>query len=111
MWASGGQASARHCRSSPSSLSAAILLTVSREIAIQMLAKLVATFQPDNRKADRAVIVETGLFMGVRDELELAATQLRWQVRLHPDHIVQVEGGNSYLETLGGSLFITSKDG
>lgn len=66
------------------------------------------TFQPDGREASGAI--ETSLSLGVRDEPSLEASQLRWQVRLHPCDILQVEGSAAYLENLGGALFLTTKD-
>jgi hypothetical protein len=78
-------------------------------IVIQTSTKLMVTFQPDKRKAEPGPSIETALFLGVRAEPALEATQLRWQVRLHADDIVQLESG-AYLENLGGSLFITTKE-
>jgi hypothetical protein len=68
------------------------------------------TFQPDAREAETRGVVETALFLGVREEPSLESTQLRWQVRLHPGDIVQVEKGAAYLENLGGALFLTTKE-
>jgi hypothetical protein len=68
------------------------------------------TFQPDRRDAEPGPSIETALFLGVRAEPSLEATQLRWQVRLHADDIVQLESGPSYLENLGGSIFVTTKE-
>jgi hypothetical protein len=68
------------------------------------------TFQPDGRKAEPGSSIETALFLGVRAEPSLEATQLRWQVRLHANDIVQLESGATYLENLGGSLFLTTKE-
>jgi hypothetical protein len=68
------------------------------------------TFQPEGRHAEPGPSIETALFIGVRGEPPLEATQLRWQVRLHANDIVQLEsGGATYLENLGGSLFLTTK--
>lgn len=77
---------------------------------IQTTTKLMVTFQPDERDADSGVAIETGLFLGVREEPALESTQLRWQVRLHPSDIFQVESSGTYLEELGGALFITTKE-
>jgi hypothetical protein len=68
------------------------------------------TFQPDGREAEPGGSIETALFLGVRDEPALESTQLRWQVRLQAGDIVQVENGATYLENLGGALFITTKE-
>jgi hypothetical protein len=68
------------------------------------------TFQPDGREAEPGGPIETALFLGVRDEPSLESTQLRWQVRLHASDIVQVESGATYLENLGGALFLTTKE-
>jgi hypothetical protein len=81
----------------------------SEDIVIQMSPKLMVTFQPDKREAEPSPTIETALFLGVRAEPPLEATQLRWQVRLHADDIVQLESG-AYLENLGGSLFVTTKE-
>jgi hypothetical protein len=80
------------------------------EIAIQTTPKLMVTFQPDGRQAEPGPSIETALFLGVRGEPPLEATQLRWQVHLHTDDIVQLESGGIYLENLGGSLFLTTKE-
>jgi hypothetical protein len=80
------------------------------EIAIQTASKLIVTFQPDGRQAEPGPSIETALFLGVRGEPPLEATQLRWQVRLHANEIVQLESGATYLENLGGSLFLTTKE-
>jgi hypothetical protein len=77
---------------------------------IQTTPKLMVTFQPDRREADPGGHIETALFLGVRHEPSLESTQLRWQVRLHANDIVQLEGGATYLENLGGALFLTTKD-
>ena len=68
------------------------------------------TFQPDRREAETRGAIETALFLGVREEPSLESTQLRWQVRLHPNDVIQVEGGATYLENLGGALFLTTKE-
>lgn len=68
------------------------------------------TFQPDEREAEPNGPIETALFLGVREEPSLESTQLRWQVRLHASDIVQVESGATYLENLGGALFLTTKE-
>jgi hypothetical protein len=80
------------------------------EIAIQTTTKIMITFQPDRREGDTGVPIETGLFLGVREEPALESTQLRWQVRLHPSDIVQVESDSTYLEDLGGALFLTTRE-
>jgi hypothetical protein len=79
-------------------------------MVIQATTKLMVTFQPDGREAETSGAVETALFLGVRGEPSLESTQLRWQVRLHPGDIVQVESGAAYLENLGGALFLTTKE-
>jgi hypothetical protein len=68
------------------------------------------TFQPDGREAETSGSIDTALFLGVREEPSLESTQLRWPVRLHPSDIVQVESGATYLENLGGALFLTTKE-
>jgi hypothetical protein len=80
------------------------------EMVIQTTPKLMVTFQPDGRKAEPGPSIETALFLGVRGEPALEATQLRWQVRPHANDIVQLESGATYLENLGGSLFLTTKE-
>ena len=67
------------------------------------------TFKPDERAADTEGPIETGLFLGVREEPALESTQLRWQVRLSPSDIIQVESSDTYLTNLGGALFVTTK--
>jgi hypothetical protein len=74
-----------------------------------MTPKLMVTFQPDGRKPEAGGPLETALFLGVRGEPSLESTQLRWQVCLHPNDIVEVESG-AYLENLGGALFLTTKE-
>jgi hypothetical protein len=83
---------------------------LEKEIVIQKTPKLMVTFQPDGRAAEPDGSIETALFLGVRDEPSLESTQLRWQVRLHASDIVQVESGPTYLENLGGALFLTTKE-
>jgi hypothetical protein len=68
------------------------------------------TFQPDKREAEPGGPIETALLLGVREEPPLESTQLRWQVCLHASDIVQVESGATYLENLGGALFLTTKE-
>jgi hypothetical protein len=68
------------------------------------------TFQPDERESDAGGLVETALFLGVREDPPLESTQLRWQVRVHPSDIVQMESSAAYLENLGGALFLTTKE-
>jgi hypothetical protein len=83
---------------------------VLKETAIQTTPKLMLTFQPDGREAESGLSIETALFLGVRGEPSLEATQLRWQVRLHANDIVQLESGATHFENLGGSLFLTTKE-
>jgi hypothetical protein len=83
---------------------------VRKEIVIQTISKLMVTFQPDKREAEPDGPIETALLLGVREEPPLESTQLRWQVRLHASDIVQVESGATYLENLGGALFLTTKE-
>jgi len=80
------------------------------EIVIPTTQKLMITFQPDERQAEPSEPIETALFVGVREEPFLEATQLRWQVRQHAGDIVQLESGEAYLENLGGALFLTIKE-
>jgi hypothetical protein len=68
------------------------------------------TFQPDRGEAEPGGPIETALFLGVRGEPSLESTQLRWQVRLHVNDIVQLETGTTFLENLGGALFLTTKE-
>jgi len=68
------------------------------------------SFQPDHLKSDPNGPIETGLFLGVRGDPSLESTQLRWQVRVGANHIVQLASGTTYLENLGGALFITTKE-
>src|ERR1700722_7147781 len=68
------------------------------------------TFQPDQLGADSRDCIETALFMGVRGEPSLESTQLRWQVRVSKNDTVQLESGSTHLETLGGALFLTTKE-
>lgn len=77
---------------------------------IQTTSKLMITFQRDGREAEPDAFIETALFLGVRDEPSLESTQLRWQVRQHASDIVQLESGGTYLENLGGALFLTTKE-
>jgi hypothetical protein len=67
------------------------------------------TFQPDPREAEAGGSLETALFLGVRQEPSLESTQLRWQVRLHANDIIQLESSATYLANLGGALFLTTK--
>jgi hypothetical protein len=85
-------------------------IRLQKDIVIQTTPKLMVTFQPDKREAESGPSIETALFLGVRADPALEATQLRWQVRVHADDRVQLESGDSYLENLGGSLFITTKE-
>jgi hypothetical protein len=68
------------------------------------------TFQPDMIEPDLRSSIETALFLGVRAIPSLESTQLRWQVKVGPDDIVQLEPGGTYLESLGGALFLTTKE-
>jgi hypothetical protein len=74
------------------------------------------SFRPDpldpdsNGASDPGGPIETALFLGVRHEPSLESTQLRWQVRVGANHIVQLASGSTYLENLGGALFITTKE-
>jgi hypothetical protein len=68
------------------------------------------TFQPDRQEIKPGGSIETALFLGVRGEPSLESTQLRWQVRSHADDIVQLESGATYLEKLGGAMFLTAKE-
>jgi hypothetical protein len=68
------------------------------------------TFRPDRVGAEVRESIESALFLGVRGEPSLESTQLRWQVRLHSNDIVQLETGTTYLESLGGALFLTTKE-
>ena len=81
-----------------------------QEIVIQTTTKLMVTFKPDERAPESEGSIETGLFLGVPEEPALESTQLRWQLRLHPADIVQIESSAIYLENLGGALFITIKE-
>ncbi len=75
-----------------------------------MTPKLMVTFQPDRRESEPGGPIETALFLGVRHDPSLESTQLRWQVRLHANDIVQLESNATYLENLGGALFLTTKE-
>jgi len=68
------------------------------------------TFQPDIVAPDPSSPIETALFLGVRGNPSLESTQLRWQVKVGPNDIVQLESGGSHLEHLGGVLFLTTKE-
>jgi len=68
------------------------------------------TFQPDMVEPELRSNVETALFLGVRGNPPLESTQLRWQVKVSADDIVQLESGGTYLEHLGGALFLTTKE-
>jgi hypothetical protein len=80
-----------------------------KDIDMQTILRLMVGFQPDARAAEPNGPIETALFLGVRDEPALESTQLRWQVRVHPSDVVQLENGTTYLENLGGALFLTTK--
>jgi hypothetical protein len=77
-------------------------------MSIHVIPKLL-TFQPDPREAEPGGLIETALFLGVRHDPPLETTQLRWQVRLQSKDIVQLENSDTYLENLGGALFLTTK--
>jgi hypothetical protein len=98
----------RLARSSSIHLLSGIVLCL--EIVIQTTPKLMVTFQPDERQTELGGPIETALFLGVREEPTLESTQLRWQVCLHASDIVQLESGATYLENLGGALFLTTKE-
>ena len=68
------------------------------------------SFRPDLADPDPNGPIETALFLGVRGEPSLESTQLRWQVRVGTNDIVQLASGATYLEKLGGALFITTKE-
>jgi len=67
-------------------------------------------FQPDMIDPDLRSSIETGLFLGVRGDPSLESSQLRWQVKVGTDDIVQLEPGGAYLNSLGGALFLTTKE-
>ncbi len=79
-------------------------------MVIQATAKLMVTFQPDRRESEPGGPIETALFLGVRHQPSLESAQLRWQVRLHANDIVQLESSAAYLENFGGALFLTTKE-
>jgi hypothetical protein len=68
------------------------------------------SFRPDHATSKSTGSPETALFLGVRHEPPLESTQLRWQVRVSANDIVQLASGDAYLDTLGGALFITTKE-
>jgi hypothetical protein len=68
------------------------------------------SFQPDSVEADPGGPIETALFLGVRGEPPLESTQLRWQVRVGANDTVQLATSTTYLEKLGGALFLTTKE-
>ena len=68
------------------------------------------TFKPDMLDPEPKSSIETALFLGVRANPPLESTQLRWQVKVGPDDIVQLESGGTHLEHLGGALFLTTKE-
>jgi hypothetical protein len=68
------------------------------------------SFQPDHVDPAPNGPLETALFLGVRREPPLESTQLRWQVRVGANDIVELASSGAYLETLGGVLFITTKE-
>jgi hypothetical protein len=67
------------------------------------------TFEPDMQDAVSSESFETALFLGVRGDPALESTQLRWQVRTSAPETVQLESGQA-LESLGGALFVTTKE-
>jgi hypothetical protein len=64
-------------------------------------------FQPDRVETES---IETALFMGVRGEPSLESTQIRWQVRASSNEIVGLKTGPTYLQQLGGALFLTTRE-
>jgi hypothetical protein len=68
------------------------------------------TFRPDRVEPELRTSIETALFLGVRGDPSLESTQLRWQVKVGPDDIVQLESGGTPLEHLGGAIFLTTKE-
>jgi hypothetical protein len=68
------------------------------------------SFRPDPVDSGPDGPIETALLLGVRGDPSLESTQLRWQVRVGTNHIVQLASGAAYLENLGGPLFITTKE-
>lgn len=71
---------------------------------------MMISFQPDHADSNASGSIETALFLGVRREPSLESTQLRWQVRVGENDIVQLASGATHLEKLGGALFITTKE-
>jgi hypothetical protein len=67
------------------------------------------SFQPD-LQCEPTGSIETALFLGVRREPSLESTQLRWPVRLSTEYIVQLASSPTYLDKLGGALFITTRE-
>src|SRR5260370_36281939 len=84
--------------------------TVGRVAVPRVTSVAMITFQPDMVEPDLRSNVETALFLGVRGNPPLESTQLRWQVKVGPDDIVQLESGGTSLEHLGGALFLTTKE-
>jgi hypothetical protein len=68
------------------------------------------TFRPDRVAGAASGPAETALFVGVRAEPSLESTQLRWQVRVGANDTVQLESDATRLESLGGALFLTTRE-
>jgi hypothetical protein len=66
-------------------------------------------FEPDRLEAQRE-LNETALFVGVRGDPPLESTQLRWQVRASTNDVVELKMGPTYLQQLGGALFLTTRE-
>src|ERR1700730_8316373 len=66
-------------------------------------------FEPDRLEAQREPN-ETALFVGVRGDPPLESTQLRWQVRASTNDVVELGTGPTYLQQLGGALFLTTRE-
>jgi hypothetical protein len=115
-WKTVRDCQAKRCSSETASRPAAAAATryatdlAPEEIVIQTTRQLMIIFQPDRQEGEPGGSIETALFLGVRDEPSLESTQLRWQVRLHGGDIVQLESGTTYLDSLGGALFLTTKE-
>jgi hypothetical protein len=68
------------------------------------------TFHPDPVVPDSSTRIETALVIGIRANPALESTQLRWQVKVGPDDLVELESGGLFLQHLGGALFLTTKE-
>ena len=66
-------------------------------------------FEPDMQDGIVSKSIETALFLGVRGDPPLESTQLRWQVKTSAQETVQLESGHA-LDSLGGALFVTTKE-